>query len=106
MEIIQPVLEKDVVDYDFILTNGIKFPTTLDESLGDTCVEEEDRYRVYLAEKPRPTDPDTLMPAETALVFKANLVALVIRKRKQRLPSPEESLEFKNTILKMTGTIQ
>lgn len=106
MQIETPILEKDVVDYDFTFQNGVKFPATLDENLGDYVVDEGERFKIYLAEKPKLSDPDTVMPAETAYIYKTNLLALVVRKRKQRLFTPEEQFDLKSYVMAASKTVQ
>jgi hypothetical protein len=106
MEIIDPVQEKDVVDYDFAFSNGMRICQTLDTSLGDRAEEFDDRYLLFLAEKPSITDPDDLMPAETVTVFKDQVVLLINRTRKQRLPTEEERFEMYKTLHQLAKTVQ
>jgi hypothetical protein len=106
MELEQPKLEKDVIEYDFIFQGGSKLPITLDTGAGDTVTEEPERFVLYLAAKPSPTDDEVLMPAETAYVYKSNLVAFIVRNRKMRLPTPEEKFQFKKTLHSLVKGIQ
>lgn len=105
MQQVEPVLEKDVTDYDFIFSNGNKLPITLDKALGDTVTELKDRYVIYLAPKPRISDPEKIMSAETATVFKSGLVAAIVRDRKQRMPTPEERFELAQTLNKVLADV-
>ena len=105
MQQAEPKLEKDVTDYDFLFSNGNKLPITLDLELGDTVQELKDRYVVFLAAKPRVSNPELTMPAETATVFKSGLLATIVRERKQRLPTPEEQFEMKLTMNKLIGKL-
>lgn len=100
---------KELTSYDFTFNNGFRIPISLDASLGDSIEELEDRFVLNLVEKPSPSDPSEKMAAEVATVYKSHLLTVVVQHRKQRIPTPEEQLEFKNTLkslVKMPKVLQ
>lgn len=97
MEIQSPELTKDVVDYDFSFTSGLRSVTTVDPSVGDYVEELVDRYQIHLASKPSFTNPEEILPEELVTVFKSQLTVFIERKRKQRMPSPEELFSMRKT---------
>lgn len=92
---------KEVIDWDFTFNNNYRLPISIDEGVGDSVAELPDRYVVTLAEKPSLSDPEDLMPAEIATVFKSSLLTVVVRKRKQRIPTAEEQLNLRKFIHKV-----
>lgn len=98
MEFAQEPKFKDVINYDFTFSNGYRIPIIIDEELGDKIEELEDRFILNLVEKPSFTDPDDKLAAEIATVYKKHLLTVVIQKRKQRVQTAEEQLEFRDTI--------
>jgi hypothetical protein len=105
MEIVNPVVERDVLDYDFAFTNGMRIQQTLDEGLGDHCIELPDRYKIVLTEKPNATNPEVIMPEEIVTIFKNQVVLLVNRKRKQRKPTEEEMFDMRELLHKLPKSV-
>ena len=95
MEIVAPIVEHDVIDYDFSFTNGVRSTTTLIPALGDSTNELQDRYTVVLTSKPNPINPEEMMPKEEVSVFKSNITVVIKRERKQRSPSVDELIDIK-----------
>lgn len=104
MKLDEPVLTKAVVDYDFLFTHGVKLPLTLDLNAGDSVTDEGERFVVHLVAKPSKFDPEEILPAETAYVYKANLLTYVIRERQQRIPTPEEQFDMKQAVQRLAKT--
>lgn len=106
MEITESVLEKDVIDYDFTLVGGLRMPMTIEAGIGDSATEEADRWIIHLTAKPRPTDPDDLMPEEHIHLYKRNVIGVIIRPRKQRVPDPEEVFNMRKTLHALAKQVQ
>lgn len=92
---------KNVTDWDFTFNNGYRIPITIDEAVGDKVEEQEDRYVLNLTEKSGMLDPEDKLPAELATVFKANLLTVVVRHRKQRIPTAEEQFDMRKLLHKV-----
>ena len=106
MEIIQPVAEKEVIDYDFMFTSGAKLVVTLDFAAGDKFQETPDRFILDITSKPSPADPEDKTDEETLEVFKTGLAALNKCKRMQRVPSEEELFQMRKTLHTAAKLIQ
>lgn len=106
MEIVSPVKERIITDYDFMFASGAKLTITLDFEAGDKLVEEPDRYIVDITSKPSFSDPEEYTDEEQLVVFKSGLAAINICKRNQRMPSEEELFEMQTTLHKLANNIQ
>lgn len=103
--VVDEITYKDVIDYEFSLVNGARLPLTVDAAAGDTVTETPTEFELHLAAKPNPIDPEIVMNEEDITVYKCNLVAKIIRKRKQRLPTAEELFNLQKTYHKLTGVV-
>jgi hypothetical protein len=106
MEILEQIKEHDCTDFEFLFGTGPKLTISVDHDSGDTWTELDDRYVIEVTEKPSLGDPDEMVDAETLIVHKANLAAVSIRKRKQRMPTEEEKLQTKKFMHQLLKTVQ
>lgn len=106
MEINQPVKKHNVTDIDFIYTSGHKMPVTLDDKVGDTMTEHDDRYEIVLAAKPSMIMPDEMLAEERVTIFKRSLAAITRITREFVAPSLEEQMEFRKYIHESIKTVQ
>lgn len=106
MVIPEPAVLRDVIDYEFSFANGMRLPITVDVGLGDSVDEKEEGIlTISLVAKPSAVDPDVMLSEETITIFKKQLSAVIFRKRKQLVSSPEERLEMKRLIHQMAKSI-
>lgn len=105
MEIQERVIEKDVIDYDFMFVGGSKLTMTVDVA-ADTVTETDVSFVFNVAEKPSFSDPDEVIDAEELTVYKKQLAAVAKRPRKQRMPSEEELFSMKQTLHALAKGIQ
>lgn len=106
MVINEPVKERDVIDYDFTFTSGMRLPLTVDVEAGDTIQEFSDRFELTLVGKPSMTDLDEVLQPEDVIVYKATLAAFIKRYRKQRIPNADELFDMKKTIHQLAKSVQ
>jgi hypothetical protein len=106
MDIIEPLREREIVDYDFLFISGSKLAIVVDVAAGDTATELPDRYVMSLSSKPSASDPDDLSDPETMEVFKVGLAAVVTCKRKQRMPTEEELFDMQKTYHSIAKGVQ
>jgi hypothetical protein len=107
MEIPTPEpIEKDVTDYDFMFVGGSKLTITVDWEAGDTVDAYDDRYVIYTRERKNEKNPLETLDAEQLEVFKAQLAAVAIRTRKQRIPTEEELFDMRATIHQLARSVQ
>jgi hypothetical protein len=106
MEIVNPVREKDITEYDFALTNGVRLTQSIDVTAGDYMEDNEDHYAIFLSRKPSLSNPEDMLDEELVKVFKDKVAVLITRKRKQRLPTDEELFDMRKTLLKLAKTVQ
>jgi len=71
-------------DYDFMFSQGIMIPISIEPEAGDSIEFFEDTIKVYLAKRVSPTDSTVIMPAEEKTFFKTHLIAIEHRTRPQR----------------------
>jgi hypothetical protein len=90
LDIIQPVKEHSVTDYNFLSNTGTKFTVTVDWDAGDRATQFDDRVTIYIAPKAGMVDDDTRMEEETLIIFKQNMFVMSSCNRKQRQPTEEE----------------
>lgn len=101
----EPV-EKDVTDYDFMFVSGAKLAITVDWENGDTVFVYDDRYVINTKERKSEMDPEEAVAAQQLEVFKAQLAAVAIQPRKQRVPTAEELFDMQATIHQLAKRIQ
>lgn len=106
MAIPEQVVTRDVLDYDFSFSNGMRLPITVDLELGDTVEDKDGKLVICLTSKPSSVNPDVMMPAETITIFLDKVSAIVFRQRKQLVTSPDEALGMKRLIHEMAKGIQ
>lgn len=106
MEIAEQIKEHDVTDYDFMFNGGNKLTITIDHDAGDTVEEQSDRYVLNTVARISLTDPNEQVDAETVDVFKTNLAVVARCKRKQRMPSEEETYEMHKMVHNLAKMVQ
>jgi len=106
MELLKPIKERDITDYDFMFISGAKLAITIDEQAGDTVKEHADRFTLDIVAKPSLTDATEFSEAEVMQVYKIGLAAVVTCKRKQRMPTEEEMFDMQATVHKLAKQIQ
>jgi hypothetical protein len=106
MDILEPIKERDIVDYDFMFVGGAKLAITLDPEAGDTVNEYDTHYELHTVARPNPTNPEDSIDAETVKVFKNQLAVLATCWRKQRMPSEEEKREMEKFIHELAKGVQ
>lgn len=109
MRIENPLPEPYAVDdYDFHFSNGSTMSFSIAEALGDTIDFEKHKplaVELHFAEKPGVTDPDAKLPAEDITIMLQHIVLVAHRTRVVQPLSREEKDLFKDTLLKMSKSI-
>lgn len=98
MHIEEVVKEREVEDYDFSFVGGSRWMTSMDESAGDRVEDLPDCFVFHTAPKPVLVDSEEETSDERTVIYKKNITAYLVRKRKQRQPVPEELLERQKLI--------
>jgi len=94
-------------DYDFMFSQGIMIPISIEPEAGDSIEFFEDTIKVYLAKRVSPTDSTVIMPAEEKTFFKTHLIAIEHRTREVEPLTPEAQAEWMKTLKDLkSGTIQ
>lgn len=110
MRIESPLPEPyQVDDYDFHFANGATMSFTIAEALGDTInLKEADglAIKLHFAEKAGTIDPDSKTPAEDITVLMQHVILVAHRQRTVQPPSREEKDLFKQSLHKMSKTVQ
>jgi hypothetical protein len=107
MQISAPLSKRYVNEYDIVFQSGQMMPLTLDLAAGDTFENDGTKLIINLVAKPGITDPTQTYPAEDIVVFLSHVVSIQHRVREITDLTPDQKLEWDETIRKMGGgTVQ
>jgi hypothetical protein len=106
MDIVAPVKERLLTDYDFMFASGAKITVTLDSEAGDKLNEGNDRYVIDIVAKPSISDPEDFTDEEQLVIYKSGLAAVNICKRSQRMPNEEELFDMQKTLHALSSKVQ
>jgi len=99
MEIIKKEPEvHNVSDYTFMFPTNGKFTVTVDWDAGDELEELADRYTIRTKSRFNPANPSEPIDPEEMQIFKTQLAALTIVRRKQQMMSEEQIFDLKNYV--------
>lgn len=106
MEIKAPDIVKEVVEISYTWDAGMSLDLMIDESVGDYAKDNGDSIHVHLAAKPLMTNPGEKAGEEDIVIYKRTLANVITRKRKLRMPSPEEIFEMQQITHPMVPRVQ
>ena len=89
---------KQVQDWDFVFTNGMVYPITLDLEAGDKLFKSDSVITITLAARPSKLDPMVILPEETVVIFLDKLTFYKTLQREE-VENKELSEELRQTIL-------
>lgn len=101
----QPIIYDD---YDIAFVNGLTMSLSVSRDLGDTVDFETSPLSVlfHFAEKTSPTDENVTLPSEDITIMMAHVLSISHRRRVVAPQTKEQKDLFKQTLHKLTHTIQ
>lgn len=94
---------KLVTCYDFAFSTGLVLTQIVDTAFGDTFHEGPTYIHIKITEKPHPTIPNLLIPAEDHKFYYTHLLSVRKTLQEASTLSPEEKLAWEETIKTLTG---
>lgn len=91
---------RSITEFDITFNNGLFFTIPVDEQSGD-LVDYDTSPLVtifHLAEKPSPTDPGAILPAEDISVFLSHVIMINRHTRTLLQPTTDQREELKKAI--------
>lgn len=106
--IINPTIEPHLVDdYEICFTAGFVVPITIDRQAGDSVDFNSDPLAIKVYKAPKATiDSDFKTPAESTTYFYQHIASITHRQREVTPATPEQRDAFRNTLHKLSTTIQ
>jgi hypothetical protein len=105
LEIKQPELTRDVMEYEFVFDSGMSMPIIVDTVAGDSIdLSKPDCISIQLAAKMSPFDPNEVsFKPEAVTIYKYKLACVHVRTRTLRIPSPDELFELRRSSMALAG---
>lgn len=107
--IINPVISPHMIDeFDFLFTNGLSMPVTIDRDNGDMVDFDSSPAIIHikLSAKRSISSSDVMLPAEDIMVYTSHIISISHRSREVLPLTPDQAESFKTTLLKLSSTIQ
>jgi hypothetical protein len=98
---------RTLIEYDITYSGGFIVPYTIDETAGDEVDWTTSPMSVIfkLVEKPSITDPEVKLPAEEITVFLQHVLSITKRPRIVTPITPDQKEAWKQTLHKLTGSV-
>jgi hypothetical protein len=105
MEINAILPVKVVEEYEFIFSSGFLLAISIEPSEGDLIDFGSDRILITKPSKPSLVDPNQSLPAEDVTLFRNHLISIQHRTREVVGRTPDQEVEWQETLKEVGGKI-